>query len=616
MKKYLMIGFAAVAFAACSNHDFETTTQADIDKAKYDQAFISYIGGRPAANQNWGFGPSTRAFTRGHDANANEWANNKDNDNTGHGGWIVPDELSEGQKLRIKAYFQNNTNLSYQDPELTNFFVQQVYKGGSSPKQGGSAEVYYAANDPNHTNPIGSNNMNLLSASQDDWGNADHINNFNHGSYGIGDWQSAEWTEGYVNVLNNGSDILAGKTSYHQDQIMLMVGAKTDFFSYHNSACSKTVKNKMVLVSADDIDTWCEANNIGGQKVKDKWNRSFMGFDFDMYSLDEATYKENGVARRFTPAEDSPRGVTSYVTYDDGATFQEISNTDAIWTDFKYDNKEVHYLISNTNFYCGETITVSTDDLYKVYQVWNETNKNWEYKAHGLNMKKINDLLKDGYLPVRNSSMQTWAKFAPGCDGYYTDWIVTLTDADHPYRETPSDFDLRIIAEDLSATQASDFDFNDVVIDVKYSATKAQIVLVAAGGTLPLRVGSTNGIGGVEVHEAMLGADNAKNGNDYKMINTGYPTPKGINNVSIKDITDDINMAIPDAATANNLRIEVYKNGSWQLLTANVGEPACKLAVDPDYVILGERESIKDRYPNFVEWATTNNLSEWWNITE
>ena len=59
-----MIGFAAVAFAACSNHDFETFTQAQIDKAKYDEAFVNYLGARPAANQDWGFGATTRAFTR------------------------------------------------------------------------------------------------------------------------------------------------------------------------------------------------------------------------------------------------------------------------------------------------------------------------------------------------------------------------------------------------------------------------------------------------------------------------------------------------------------------------------------------------------------------------
>ena len=41
MKKYLMIGFAAVAFAACSNHDFETYTPEQMVKAEYDAKFIS-----------------------------------------------------------------------------------------------------------------------------------------------------------------------------------------------------------------------------------------------------------------------------------------------------------------------------------------------------------------------------------------------------------------------------------------------------------------------------------------------------------------------------------------------------------------------------------------------
>ena len=44
MKKYLMIGFAAVAFAACSNHDFETYTPEQMVKAEYDAKFISEFG--------------------------------------------------------------------------------------------------------------------------------------------------------------------------------------------------------------------------------------------------------------------------------------------------------------------------------------------------------------------------------------------------------------------------------------------------------------------------------------------------------------------------------------------------------------------------------------------
>ena len=75
MKKYLMIGFAALAFAGCANHDFEPMTQQEIVKAEYDAKFVADFG-QPASNHTWGFGSTTRAFTRGVFANGNEWAAN------------------------------------------------------------------------------------------------------------------------------------------------------------------------------------------------------------------------------------------------------------------------------------------------------------------------------------------------------------------------------------------------------------------------------------------------------------------------------------------------------------------------------------------------------------
>lgn len=63
MKKYLMMGFAAVVFAACSNHDFDTYTPDQVVKAEYDAKFVSEFG-QPGAQQDWGFGATTRAFTR------------------------------------------------------------------------------------------------------------------------------------------------------------------------------------------------------------------------------------------------------------------------------------------------------------------------------------------------------------------------------------------------------------------------------------------------------------------------------------------------------------------------------------------------------------------------
>ena len=63
MKKYLMMGFAAIAIASCMNHDFETYTPEQAVKAEYDAKFVAEFG-QPGSQQNWGFDTSTRAFTR------------------------------------------------------------------------------------------------------------------------------------------------------------------------------------------------------------------------------------------------------------------------------------------------------------------------------------------------------------------------------------------------------------------------------------------------------------------------------------------------------------------------------------------------------------------------
>ena len=59
-----------------------------------------------------------------------------------------------------------------------------------------------------------------------------------------------------------------------------------------------------------------------------------------------------------------------------------------------------------------------------------------------------------------------------------------------------SNADLRIMAEDLSASDDTDFDFNDIVFDVYFAnagETTTKIVVQAAGGTLPLRIKTGEG---------------------------------------------------------------------------------------------------------------------------
>ena len=158
--------------------------------------------------------------------------------------------------------------------------------------------------------------------------------------------------------------------------------------------------------------------------------------------------------------------------------------------------------------------------------------------------------------------------------------------------------DLRIMGEDLSAIEAGDFDFNDIVIDVKFDASNAILILRAAGGTLPLRIAENDQW---EVH-TLFGVG------EKVMVNTAHGRHHEYEPVEIK-----LPFGVTSPAQAKNIKLEVMKSGEWQELTAEISEPAAKLAVGTDCEWLDERTSIKDVYKSFVEWASENpNLSQWW----
>ena len=139
MKKYLMMGIAALALASCSKDDI---TYVNPDEAKYEMVFVNRFG-TPNPNHTWGFGSASRAFTRSENANANEWAD----PNKAYGGLNVPPALTPEQIAVVKKYFQTHPNLGYQDPKWTNYFIQQVYKGHTDVPEGcATPEAYMAAN--------------------------------------------------------------------------------------------------------------------------------------------------------------------------------------------------------------------------------------------------------------------------------------------------------------------------------------------------------------------------------------------------------------------------------------------------------------------------------------
>ncbi len=595
-KKHLFAAAATLilsaGFTSCS-HDFEEYSVSQEVNNTYNQKFIETFG-QPATNHDWGFSSSASNarrlhITRAENANGNEWADIKNS--TGYGGWLVPDPLTEGQMLRAKAYFQTHPNLTYDDPHWTNFFVQQVYKGATDPGEY-STETVVAANGSTYN----SNNMNLMTVGQ----NAVHINNFNYGDCSV-----------YGNVLDNGSDILAGKTSYHSDKIMLMVDIDdTSCFGYHETGSSNEQNtatgqhnDRAALVAASVIDAWAEqyGNNIG-EPVVDEWNRSFLGFDLAIKEGDQIFTDQT---QKYTSGMNM--GYDGLYYADDNIVYFEYDTNwnrlmpDGMDDEMKdKDGNALRILDANTNFYSGTMRTINDSELRK--------------DVNGkvlVNMVLVNELIQGGYYPVSGSAFKTWVKPTPSYDGYYSDWIVTVTEAQRVDNSGDGDDDddndgdddddddddddedtwgewARIICEDLSVNQATDFDFNDVVFDVRINTakTKAQIRLKAAGGTLPLTIG-WNGEAGTsytefEVHNMYDVATNV-------MVNTH--AKNGV------DGKADIEKTLTGTFNSyNDIKIMVQKRGEWHEITAHTGQPASKILVKTSYVWCNERRNISDVY--------------------
>ena len=740
MKKYLMTGIAALALGgiitSCS-HDMDQykggNTTENIKKT-YENAFVETFG-QPAATQTWGFGSATVAGTRGgtranpgenypathsyQDAsgaviaganmNHNEWADPSKE----FGGWVVPDALTEGQKLRVQKYFQANPNLAYEDPHFRHFFIQQVYTGGTNPPETGNKESTKAANGQVHAGST----LNQLTVGEA----CSHINDFNAG------------TCSKSNVLDNGTTVNNG--TYHEDQITLMVNVyDTSCFGYHETGGSnvKGVINhndKMALVSAAVIDAWAASNGNPGEAVVDKWNRSFMGFDYELlpeediipenptyakftdvpaynniqYAWDgtnvieikatpeaseaeevdiTSTFAQNTQVNNATCAYDNGKIVCTF----NGQWYSSIAFTqDADWssysklviefdgessvkgtlqgvnasTDFAVgatsvevacsgnrpyiaistgnndnsmgtltikkvtlvkeaytpdasvtyydpngyllgeDNKIMFYSSSNTNQYGGTIIDLSENDM-----------KTSQEGKTCLNLVKFKELADGGYHPI-STDLKKWVKWEAACDGYYSDWIVTLTEAkrissgdggdDGDDDDENDEIEkVRIIAEDLTLSDyGKDFDFNDAVFDVIWNKTKGtvSIKVLAAGGELTMYIGGTEaGVEGVKtVNELFQEANRDKNITEKTMINTapGRHTEYKSFKLPLEEGWWSGNTI---GQIAKSIYIRVMKSGELITLSADQGKAASKIAVGTDYEWCDEREDVDEKF--------------------
>lgn len=178
MKKILFVGITALAMASCTHDDYAPVSKQEQYQAVFEKEF-----GTVNPNVNWGFTPQ-QVFTfdkdgkligtRGANTNANEWANYL----------TVPTRLTDAQKEVVRKWFQTHPNPQGLEVNWSDFFVEQVYKGGTKTEGSHSPEIYNTLKDGVETqNKVtGSNHMDWLACGSDATPSSEHINNFNNGN--------------------------------------------------------------------------------------------------------------------------------------------------------------------------------------------------------------------------------------------------------------------------------------------------------------------------------------------------------------------------------------------------------------------------------------------------
>lgn len=567
MRKYLIKGalalFAGTLVLGCAEKESEYVPVAQQKVKAFEDVFKEVYGNNIDPYQDWGFEHAktgidvtdesqivdakslygdvayTRAAAFGHNGALLAFHSGTRGDdpvaswdrgaNTQHNLWGDPDyhnlnippALTEGQKIRVMAYFQANPYLTYVDPHYTKFFVQQVYKGNPSTAGALSTEQYTQTNG---TKLTGSDNMDWLYVGN----NNDHVNDFNCGDYNGGNT---------VQVLNTSASTNDYATKSHPDQITLMINSSTEYVAFGSSTGNYYHKDCCALAGWSVIEAWANAHRdslerIGrfGSTLNDGWNRSFVGLDYENRKIDDL-YSSKGVAK----AKDFC--VSDYVLYN--GTITPASS----FADFElsYPNGEkVRYVTDNVSNqaiadYIKENGNNVTKDAYNYnmskadFARYNVEITNQE--ARVFNLDKMMGYIRQSAHPTDNNG--NWVKNIGGRDYVFSDWIVTLTSAD-PMPEPVDDYEItntsiwgqvergRVFCEDLGRSAREDLDYNDVVFDaivfsnyryykrvkVRYrDASKTQelsrvteeengpttkyyvnVKLLAAGGTIPVSV--------------------------------------------------------------------------------------------------------------------------------
>ena len=249
MKKILFVGITALAMASCTHDDYAPVSKQEQYQAVFEKEF-----GAVNPNVNWGFTPQ-QVFTFDKDGKLIGTRGADPSNNLWYKYLTVPDALTDAQKEVVRKWFQTTPNPKGLKVNWSDYFVQQVYKGGDNPGSN-SPEIYDILKDgvpdKDKGKVTGSNQMDWLHS-----GNGEtkyHIERFNAGD-------------------GSTTDVFEDENKKHQDKIMYMKDCKTEYFGFHDSYGQTYYSDSYVLIPGDIID----------DSVKGMY---FVGFDYKMQKND------------------------------------------------------------------------------------------------------------------------------------------------------------------------------------------------------------------------------------------------------------------------------------------------------------------------------------------
>ena len=586
MKKYLIKGLLALIVggfvASCADDKVDYIPVEQQKATAYAEAFKELIGGEVSPNHDWGFKKTSitetaSARTRTVDVNGNLWEDRPE---------VTSQERSDVYNyVNYTRYQMDHLNPAHkyytEFPEnIENYFVSQVYKGGDT----------YTDADGNGS-IIGSNQMNHL-----------HIKEASSGTLtrSTGELSSTGWY--HVNNFNSGNDTDWGGNT-------LVINSGTLDFAYHSSQDNK-YHNRWIVVNGADIKP-----EYAGYY--------YVCFDFEAYYTDP-TYSQTTFQLDFQTTEYNNDGTTYTVNHSANCEVSGFYTTaDAIIGDgFTYS-------------YNGTPIAITPSMISNIRVI------------QGNMYVAPNDVYTDWIIRLVSARSE----------GSGNSSIVDRTDLVERWRLVQQG---RIFCEDLGTNNitTSDIDFNDAVFDAKiwrvgqfnvyyhngqYNGESpylegaypnglengkfkyvAEIRLLAAGGTVQLKIGGNNGF---EIH-SKFGEGNGRTIPHTTIINTmGAPSQAQftttVNTETCEAVTEKVDITYLVAGKSeiglDIIPIEVMwssgTNNTVGELEANYGQTPQKLCVPIGTRWVYERIPITDAYKDFDNYARNytaeNNLTFW-----